>query len=68
MHARVVLGTDAHDKKGHCGLDTDVWVCVMLGVECFVRRRMLNYHTGTRVDSDREQVFGGHHAQGSFRW
>ena len=27
------------------GLDVGVWVCVMLGVECSVCRRMIDYHT-----------------------
>ena len=49
------------------GLDAGVWVCVMLGVECRVCRRVINYHTGAIVDSGREHVLAGHRAHFFFR-
>ena len=50
------------------GVDTGVWVCVMLGVDCSVSRHVINYHTGTIVGSGREQALGDHRAHFSFRW
>ena len=32
------------------GVDTGVWVCVVLGVECSASRRVINYYTGNLED------------------
>ena len=34
------------------GVDTGVWVCVVLGVECSVSRRVINYHAGNVIGSE----------------